>query len=948
MGSKRLAPRDVGTEAPSSRKSDPAAGTATGTTADAAPAASAERRLALAVSPSGRLRLLDSPDAPPLDARPAGTIAAAFAEGTPAGLFHLGAVEVSTPLPPDLGFFRDFARLFVARLCAIGDLEERGPEVEVPIPPGVLDRLAGEAPPLAGAEYVDAERLQAWWKELEAFFREEVRRHQGSVQSYLQARNPVWNLVGRVYFHLAENKQDGDHPFAFLATYTTRLSSRARPQHQPLGQALRAFAGDRAALLSLLAPVGRAAAGSPLLKDLVDTGDIFQPLAWTPREAHQFLQDVPVLEAAGVIVRVPDWWNAGRSRRLEVSVTVGGKPPTTLGLDALLDFSVALTLDGEPISDAEWRELLAGSDRLALVRGRWVELDREKLREVLGHWERARRAARQGLSFREAMRLLAGTAIEAGEPAAAPEGGGDWSRVVAGEWLATTLAHLRTPEGLTAANPEALRTALRPYQAIGVRWLWFLSRLGLGACLADDMGLGKTIQVLGLLLLVKRGAAAGAARVQADAGPRRPSLLVVPASLVANWQQEIRRFAPDLEVFVAHPSERPSRELAALAPEDLDGADLVITTYGQVPRLPWLGEAEWTLLVLDEAQAIKNPGTRQARAVKRLRSRARVALTGTPIENRLGDLWSLFDFLNPGLLGSARAFTRVTRELAAGGDRHYGPLRALVQPYILRRLKTDREVITDLPDKTEMRAFCPLTRKQAVLYQQAVKELEHRLGATEGMERRGTILATLLRLKQICNHPSQWLGDGSYAPDQSGKFARLTELGEELALRQEKVLVFTQFREMTGPLSEHLGRVFGRAGLVLHGQTPVKERMALVERFQADETIPFFVLSLRAGGTGLTLTAASQVIHFDRWWNPAVENQATDRAYRIGQRRNVVVHKFVCRGTVEERIDALIEQKKGLAANLLAAGGDGLVTEMSDADVMRIVSLDLRSALAEE
>ena len=919
-----------------------------GTAADAAPAASAERRLALAVSPSGRLRLLDSPDAPPLDARPAGTIAAAFAEGTPAGLFHLGAVEVSTPLPPDLGFFRDFARLFVARLCAIGDLEERGPEVEVPIPPGVIDRLAGEAPPLAGAEYVDAERLQAWWKELEAFFREEVRRHQGSVQSYLQARNPVWNLVGRVYFHLAENKQDRDHPFAFLATYTTRLSSRARPQHQPLGQALRAFAGDRAALLSLLAPVGRAATGSPLLKDLVDTGDIFQPLAWTPREAHQFLQDVPVLEAAGVIVRVPDWWNAGRSRRLEVSVTVGGKPPTTLGLDALLDFSVALTLDGEPISDAEWRELLAGSDGLALVRGRWVELDREKLREVLGHWERARRAARQGLSFREAMRLLAGTAIEAGEPAAAPEGGGDWSRVVAGEWLATTLAHLRTPEGLAAANPEALRTVLRPYQAIGVRWLWFLSRLGLGACLADDMGLGKTIQVLGLLLLVKRGAAVGAARVQADAGPRRPSLLVVPASLVANWQQEIRRFAPDLEVFVAHPSERPSRELAALAPEDLDGADLVITTYGQVPRLPWLGEVAWTLLVLDEAQAIKNPAAKQARAVKRLRSRARVALTGTPIENRLGDLWSLFDFLNPGLLGSARAFTRVTRELAAGGDRHYGPLRALVQPYILRRLKTDREVITDLPDKTEMRAFCPLTRKQAVLYQQAVKELEHRLGATEGMERRGTILATLLRLKQICNHPSQWLGDGSYAPDQSGKFARLTELGEELALRQEKVLVFTQFREMTGPLSEHLGRVFGRAGLVLHGQTPVKERMALVERFQADETIPFFVLSLRAGGTGLTLTAASQVIHFDRWWNPAVENQATDRAYRIGQRRNVLVHKFVCRGTVEERIDALIEQKKGLAANLLAAGGDGLVTEMSDADVMRIVSLDLRSALAEE
>ena len=696
----------------------------------------------------------------------------------------------------------------------------------------------------------------------------------------------------------------------------------------------------------MLAPVDRAATASSLLKDLVDTGDVFQPLAWTPREAHRFLQDVPAFEAAGVIVRVPDWWRRDRPRRLEVSVTVGGKPPSTLGLDALLDFSVALTLDGEAISDAEWRAILAGVDGLALVRGKWVELDREKLREILGHWEEARRAAREGLSFREAMRLLAGTAIEDGEPAAAPEGGGDWSRVVAGEWLATTLAHLRTPEALATANPQSLRTALRPYQEIGVRWLWFLSRLGLGACLADDMGLGKTIQVLGLLLLLKTGPAS---RSPSGRGgdPRRPSLLVVPASLIANWQQEIGRFAPSLEVFVAHPSERPSRELAALAAEDLAGADVVITTYGQVPRLPWLGEVEWTLLVLDEAQAIKNPSAKQARAVKRLRSRARVALTGTPIENRLADLWSLFDFLNPGLLGSARAFTRVTRELAAGGDRHYGPLRALVRPYILRRLKTDRQVITDLPDKTEMRAFCPLTRKQAALYQQAVKELEHRLGAVEGMERRGTILATLLRLKQICNHPSQWLGDGGYAPDQSGKFARLAELGEELALRQEKVLVFTQFREMTGPLSQYLGRVFGRAGLVLHGQTPVKERMALVERFQTDETIPFFVLSLRAGGTGLNLTAASQVIHFDRWWNPAVENQATDRAFRIGQQRNVVVHKFVCRGTVEERIDALIEQKKGLAADLLEAGGEGLVTEMSDADVMRIVSLDLRGALAD-
>ena len=622
-----------------------------------------DRWLSLAISPSGRLRLVGSPDEEPLEPKSAEAIAAAFARGAADGLFHLGAVEVSTRLPPTLAFFRDFARLFVNRLCAIGDIEDRRDHVEVPCPPGELERLAGEVPPVAGAEYVDGARLQAWWADLEEFFRGEARRHRGSIQAYLSAKNPIWNLVGRVYFHLAENKQDGDHPFAFLATYTTRLSGQARLQHLPLGQALRTFAGDRPALLSLLAPVDRAAAQSRFLKDLVDAGEIFQPLAWTPREAHGFLKDLPAFEAAGVMVRVPDWWKADRPRRLEVSITVGDKPPSALGLDALLDFSVALTLDGETITEREWREILAGTEGLALVRGKWVELDREKLREVLAHWEEARRAAGDGLSFREAMRLVSGTALAEGEPAAAPDGGADWSRVVAGRWLTQTLDGLRQPDGLAAADPgAALKTTLRGYQKTGVRWLWFLYHLGLGACLADDMGLGKTVQVLGLLLLLRRAESrrGGGAR---DVDRRRPSLLVVPASLIANWQQEIGRFAPDLRTLVAHPSALPGNELAALAAERLTGLDLAITTYGQVQRLPWIGDIEWDLVVLDEAQAIKNPSAKQARAIKRLQSRGRVALTGTPIENRLSDLWSLFDFLNPGLLGGTKAFSQFVKGL---------------------------------------------------------------------------------------------------------------------------------------------------------------------------------------------------------------------------------------------------------------------------------------------
>jgi non-specific serine/threonine protein kinase len=360
-------------------------------------------------------------------------------------------------------------------------------------------------------------------------------------------------------------------------------------------------------------------------------------------------------------------------------------------------------------------------------------------------------------------------------------------------------------------------------------------------------------------------------------------------------------------------------------------------------RKPALVSAEWDAAILDEAQAIKNPGARQTRAVKELTARVRIALTGTPVENRPLDLWSIFDFLNPGLLGSAKAFGAFTKKLDKSS---YEPLRELTRPYILRRLKTDKNVIADLPDKTEVTAFCALTKKQAALYQKTIEELARSLVQTEGIERRGLVLASLMRLKQICNHPSQWLRDGGYAPDASGKFARLSALCEEIAVRQEKALIFTQFREMTEPLAAFLEAVFGVPGLVLHGDTPVRERPALVERFQRGEA-PFFVLSLKAGGSGLNLTAASHVIHFDRWWNPAVEQQATDRAFRIGQKRNVLVHKFVCRGTVEEKIDAMLAEKKAVADELLQGSAEARLTEMSDADLLRTVAIDLDRALDE-
>jgi SNF2 family DNA or RNA helicase len=500
------------------------------------------------------------------------------------------------------------------------------------------------------------------------------------------------------------------------------------------------------------------------------------------------------------------------------------------------------------LTAGEIKGLLAKSDGLSLVRGRWVEVDRERLSRMLEHFQEVERAtATSGLSFGEAMRMLAGA------EAVADCGGADtdWAHVIAGLWLAATLKGLRSPEGLDPAEPgAALKGTLRPYQEVGVRWLYFLSKLGLGACLADDMGLGKTVQVLALLLVLtnQMKEAGEAGEPDTPQGKKPPNLLVAPASLLANWAAELNRFSPSLKTLVAHPSALPAPELKTLEPERLGDVDLVITSYGSLLRIPWLAVTAWRLVVLDEAQAIKNPDAKQTRAAKKLKAQTRFALTGTPVENRLADLWSIFDFINPGLLGSSKEFTKLVKRLSDRPHNPFAPLRELVRPYIFRRLKTDKSVIADLPDKTEVKAFCQLSRKQAALYQQAVKELAEHLENSEGIQRKGVVLAFLTRFKQICNHPSQWLGDGAWSEEDSGKWARSRDIAEVIAAKQEKVLVFTQFREVTAPLAAFLGEVFGRPGIVLHGETPVGNRQQLVRRFQEDEDARFFVLSLKAGG----------------------------------------------------------------------------------------------------
>ena len=889
------------------------------------------------LTPQGHLLLAPDADEHPLPTELQGRLADTFALGAGHGLLYLGATEIDTVLPPALTWWRDFASRFVTLLCATTEdamIEDAGiaaPDEQV------LRTLITDAPPMRGAEYLTTEVLTKLWSELDTALHTELAASGHTLQVFLKARHSVWNLVGRVYFNLAENRKDIDAPFAFLATYSSRLSAHGKAQHLPLSQALVEFSDGKsqARLLSLLKPVQAGAEQCGWLREMVETEEIYHPLRWSAADAYQFLSDVPKLEAAGIMVRAPGNWKAGRPARAVVKASVGTRPPSLLGKDALLDFSMSITLDGETLTADEIQTMLSGSDGLQLLRGRWVEVDSKKLARMLQHFQSIEQeTAKNGLPFAEAMRLLAGASLDnALDPADA-----EWSQLSAGPWLAETLQGLRQPDGLAQVSAgSALKATLRPYQQHGVRWLYLLTRLGLGACLADDMGLGKTIQILSLLLVLKNE--------QAQTRPNllpKPSLLVVPASLMANWADEAACFAPSLRLLLAHPSAIPSAELQQLNADKLAGIDLVITSYGTLLRLPLLESIEWRVAIIDEAQAIKNPSSKQTRQVKKLKAGSRIALTGTPVENRLSDLWSIFDFTHPGLLGTDKDFSKFTKRLAQA--EHFGPLRTLVQPYILRRLKTDKRVIADLPDKTELKTWCHLSPSQAVLYQRAVTELAAALNDADGISRKGVVLASLMRFKQICNHPSQWLGDGAWAAEDSGKFARLRELVEVIAAKQEKLLVFTQFRDTTAPLAAFLGSIFGREGLVLHGGTAVAKRRELVKRFQQDELTPFFVLSLKAGGAGLNLTAASHVIHFDRWWNPAVENQATDRAFRIGQNKNVLVHKFICRGTIEDRIDQMIESKQKLVSDVLEGGAELLLTEMSDRELLDLVKLDIHTS----
>jgi SNF2 family DNA or RNA helicase len=690
----------------------------------------------------------------------------------------------------------------------------------------------------------------------------------------------------------------------------------------------------------LLADLGRALRLYPDLEPALHTA---RPtgLDLDTAGAYRFLSEAaPLLGQAGFGVRVPPWWRKGRGR-LGVKLRTrpapqGGRATGLLGLEGICAYEWEVALGDETIPLAEFRRLARLKVPLVRLRGQWVELRREEIEAALELF--ARQGAAGEMTLAEALRLATGLEPS---PAGLPVQG-----IEAEGWLRDLLQADGARRLRPVEPPRGFAGTLRPYQARGVAWLAFLDGLGLGACLADDMGLGKTVQLLALLQAEREAGADGGANGGRRAGRRQskradrpaPTLLVCPMSVVGNWQREAARFTPGLAVHVHHGGERLSGEALAHAVQD---ADLVITTYALAARdREELASIQWGRVVLDEAQNIKNSAARQTQAVRSFPARRRVALTGTPVENRLVELWSIFEFLNPGLLGSQRDFrTRFATPIERYHDEERAvQLKRVTGPFVLRRLKTDRGIIRDLPEKLEIKVFCNLTREQASLYQAVVDDMLARIEESEGIERKGLVLATMTKLKQVCNHPAQLLQDESALTGRSGKLARLEETLEEVLAVGDRVLVFTQFAELGRRLRGHLQERFAREVLFLHGGTPKKARDAMVARFQAGDGPPVFLLSLKAGGTGLNLTAANQVIHFDRWWNPAVEDQATDRAFRIGQRRDVQVRKLVCAGTLEERIDAMIEQKKALAESVVGTG-ESWLTELSTAELREVVAL---------
>lgn len=865
------------------------------------------------------VRLFTKADAPDLREfgapEVAASIARAFRVAIPEGLSQLVITHLGARLPAGLSFLREYSLAmhnhWVLAYRASGTLPGE--------PPGdAVEAWAALGRDVPGLERLRAESLRDYWENMARCMRHALVPNKMTIVDFLMQYDAWWENVGAPILFLNDSSEEAERPFVITSGFINGMNTvKANVSIAPLAAPILGESRVRGLGQYLYGIMRRAAQRSGVLRHLLDTQAIYRPWLLMPRDAHAFLGEVSAIEAAGVRVSLPRGWRVMKPAPVKARTSVGTSAPRSIGGQPLLDMKTAFVVGEHELSEAEYRRVVRESvNGLVRIRDRWVLVDHARIAAAHERWRKSEEMrSRGGVTYREALELTA----EA--PGVAPAGGDAEHEFVLGAWLGDALSSIQRHDLRRDFTPGVLlRGQLRGYQRQGVAWLSLLAEVGAGACLADDMGLGKSYQVIALLVALKARGAEG------------PNLVVVPASLLVNWREEFTKWAPTLCVKIVHGSGEA---------DDGGGEDVAVTSYGTLLRRPALLERAWGVVVLDEAQVIKNPLAKLTRAVKRLRARARVCLTGTPVENHLDDLWSIMDFLNPGLLRTREHFREWSRAMMKGPD-GLAPLRRLVRPFILRRLKTDPDVAPELPSKVESRVYCGLTSLQAHLYGAVYNSIRERLAASEGIMRHGLAFTLLTQLKQVCNHPAQYLEDEDYDPFSSGKFVHLARVASDIAERGEKVLVFTQYQAITAPLAAHLERTFGRPGLVLDGMTPVQRRQEIVAEFQREGGPPFVVMTYKVGGTGFNLTAACNVIYFDRWYNPAVENQASDRAYRIGQTRGVNVYKFISRGTLEERIELLLDHKRAVAADALATDDDETprLGELSPDEILTMAALD--------
>lgn len=811
------------------------------------------------------------------------------------------------------------------------------------------------------------EWLDEQFAQLTRLFKKEIAHYPHTIADYYQEKGLSFAVSGQIFFHLAESKR-AQYPFAFMASYTELENGHV--QHYALAHALEKYKHDQAYILQLISSLSTLEKESSLISKLLNTGELFQPVYFSDEEANQFLHELELYERVGIRAKVPRWWaRVHQPAKVQLKVETGA----AFSKDKLLSFRPEIEYNGITVSPDELEEFLRMSEGLHAFKGTWIEVDHKRITELLAKANDLHEQTRGGLSLLDSLQL-----------ATKNQDFLDISCVLS--YFKEALNKLTTCENYTL--PASVHANLRAYQLQGYLWLRAMDELNLGVILADDMGLGKTLQIIAYLDALRtqercgalsldsggndgnegnggneaplaNGAndalAPAAAPVPADDAPvpvaaddapvpvpasnapaqkaatRSPRnvLIVMPSSLLANWEEELKKFAPSAPFVTYHGKTRSI------------GPFITLTSYGMLKREAALLQQQWDVVILDEAQAIKNTSSQQTKAVKLLHSRMRIALTGTPIENDLMDLFSIFDFILPGYLGSAYSFQKYARMLETK-THGYQQLQQATAPFIMRRVKTDKAIISDLPKKMEHKEYIDLTPKQAALYRKTLAAFKKAIeDTTNQTDRRGMIFATLTHLKQITNHPSQYSGNDVYKPSESGKFIRLAQLVEDIYNARERVLIFTQYKEIIPHLSAFLCDTLGPSvqPLVLHGGVSPQERQKVVDAFNGDSYHPFMILSLRAGGVGLNLTGANHVIHFDRWWNPQIEKQASDRAYRIGQTKDVMVHYFICRQTLDMSIDELLEKKKYLSASAIAENKAPSLTTLSNKELYEFFAL---------